>query len=829
MKFKTLIIFFILLSFFTEASAQTVTGRVISKNTGQPMPFVTVIYNNQKDGFSTDIDGNFSIQLSDKLQFLKFTYVGYEPVIISKEKLAEKTKLIIRMKEKEFRINEVTVYPDENPAHRIIKAVVKNRKLNDPDKLKSYSYTAYHKMVFTIDMDNPTVNKNYKKTELPQDSISTAKRDSVLKASKDTTSSVQEFFAKQDLFLMESVSETKFRQPGLKSEKVIMSRASGFKQPSFVLLASQFQSFSIYSDMITLADSRYINPVAHGSWNKYFFNIEDTTYSERGDTVFVISFRPKKGKNFEALQGVLNINTYKYAVQSITAKPVENEGVLGVEIRQKYDLIDNQYWFPEELDTKLIFNAITVSNDSMLYQTVAKGKSYLKEIKINKDIPRKEIGNLDFVVESKAFKQPDSLWKKYRQDSLSTKNLRTYHVLDSIGKAEHLDLKLQTIKVLAKGYIPIKFINLDLNKLMDFNVFEGFRLGIGVHTNNKLIKNVSLGGYFAYGFKDDAWKYGGNLKFNIYPKRDVSLDLRYQKDIEESAGYEFMEKPGFSSTESYRWYFIKDMTYNEQYAADFQFRPFRKFKMLLNVNQSTKFNTSGWYFQNSPDTYTPEAPYHFFETNMQIAYTPNEKLSYIDGELLNSYGSVPAFYANISKGYKNQWGDFDYWKVEAKVLLSTLTKNFGRTDLVLTAGQVFGDLPYFELYNGHGSYYDFTIETANSFATMRMNEFLSDRFAALYFRQDFGSLLFKRKKFKPEIVLATNIGFGSLSKPELQGGIEFKTMEKGYYESGLIINNILKSANIMGMGFGVFYRYGSYALPETKDNFAYKLTFTFDL
>ncbi len=829
MQVKTLIIYFILSAFFAETSAQTVTGRVINKSTGQSMPFVTVIYNNQKDGFSTDIDGNFSLQLTDKVQFLKFSYVGYESVFVPKEQIPLKTDWVIRMKEKEFKLNEVTVFPGENPAHRIIKAVVKNRKLNDPDKLRSYSYTAYHKMVFTIDMDNPTVNKNYKKTDLPQDSISIAKRDSVFKTAKDTTPTMQQFFASQDLFLMESVSETKFKQPDLKSEKVIMSRVSGFKQPSFVLLASQFQSFSIYSDMITLADSRYINPVAHGSWNKYFFNIEDTTYSERGDTVFIISFRPKKGKNFEALQGVLNINTYKYAVQSITAKPVENEGVIGVEIRQKYDLIDNQYWFPEELDTKLIFNAIIVSNDSMFYQTIAKGKSYLKDIKINKDISRKEIGNLDFIVESEAFKQADSLWEKYRQDSLTVKNLRTYHVLDSIGEAEHLDLKLQTIKILGKGYIPIKFINLDLNKLMDFNIFEGFRLGIGAHTNNKLIKNVSLGGYFAYGFKDDAWKYGGNLKFNIYPKRDVSLDLRYQKDIEESAGYEFMEKAGFSSTESYRWYFIKDMTYNEQYAADFQFRPFRRFKMLLNVNRSYKINTSAWYFQNGLDTYLPEAEYHFFETNIKIAYTPNEKLSYIDGELLNSYGSAPAFYANISKGYKNQWGDFDYWKVEAKVLLSALTKNFGRTDLVLTAGQVFGDLPYFELYNGHGSYYDFTIETANSFATMRMNEFLSDRFASLYFRHDFGSLLFKSKKFKPEIVLATNIGFGSLSKPELQRGIEFKTMEKGYYESGLIINNVLKSTNIMGMGFGVFYRYGPYALPETKDNFAYKLTFTFDL
>jgi hypothetical protein len=186
-------------------------------------------------------------------------------------------------------------------------------------------------------------------------------------------------------------------------------------------------------------------------------------------------------------------------------------------------------------------------------------------------------------------------------------------------------------------------------------------------------------------------------------------------------------------------------------------------------------------------------------------------------------------YANISKGFKNGFGDFAYWKVEAKFLLSALTKNFGKTDFTVTVGKVFGNLPYFELYNGHGSYYDFTIETANSFATMRMNEFLSDRFVNVYWRQDFGSLLFKTKKFKPEILLITSFGIGSLNNPEYQQGIVFKTMEKGYYESGILINNIIKSANIMGFGFGVYYRYGPYAFSNSKDNFAFKLSFTLDL
>jgi hypothetical protein len=51
-------------------------------------------------------------------------------------------------------------------------------------------------------------------------------------------------------------------------------------------------------------------------------------------------------------------------------------------------------------------------------------------------------------------------------------------------------------------------------------------------------------------------------------------------------------------------------------------------------------------------------------------------------------------------------------------------------------------------------------------------------------------------------------------------------MEKGYYESGLLINNLF-NMGLYNIGVGVFYRYGPYALSETKDNFAYKVTVVF--
>ena len=143
-------------------------------------------------------------------------------------------------------------------------------------------------------------------------------------------------------------------------------------------------------------------------------------------------------------------------------------------------------------------------------------------------------------------------------------------------------------------------------------------------------------------------------------------------------------------------------------------------------------------------------------------------------------------------------------------------------------GYVDQDIPYPNLYNGHGSYGVFTIEAENSFATMRLNKFVSDRFINLFFQQDFGKLLFKTEYFQPSIVFVTNAGIGKLNYHDNHQNITIETMDKGYYESGLLVNNVLKQWFI-GYGLGLFYRYGSYQLTKTIDNFAFKFTVSINL
>lgn len=141
-------------------------------------------------------------------------------------------------------------------------------------------------------------------------------------------------------------------------------------------------------------------------------------------------------------------------------------------------------------------------------------------------------------------------------------------------------------------------------------------------------------------------------------------------------------------------------------------------------------------------------------------------------------------------------------------------------------------MPYGLLFTGEGSGdKSFPVNIKNTFQTMKPYEFLSDRYVNLFFSHNFGSLLFHIKKFRPDITLNNNIGWGNLSNSNSQKLIEFKTKEKGYFESGMQFDNILKinyvNLGYLGFGTGIFYRYGYYSNFNFKDNLAFKITMTY--
>lgn len=811
---------------FAGLSGQNVriTGTVIDSISREPLAFVNITYDKSGKGTVSSIDGQFQLDLKKEVRELLFSYVGYKQKTISLITLRGRKDLIVELTPKAYDIYEVYIYPGENPAHRIINLASENRNMNNPERISSFSYISYDKMIFTINTDSLSEPvKRKKKRKNYQDFKGIQEEDY-----SDTN--VREIIDKQHLLMMESISTREFMYPDKDKEIILASRVSGFEKPSFVLMARQFQSFSFYESFITISDKKYLNPLSPGSTDLYFFLLEDTMFTERNDTVFIISFRPKKGTNFEGLKGVLYINSYKWAVQNVIAEASKKAyELITVKIQQKYDIV-NDHWFPVQLNTNMIFNNVAAETNTKRMNVIGIGKSYLLNININPELDRKDFDNTYVEVSKNAHEMPEHFWERYRIDSLSAKDIETYRTIDSIGRMKNFDQVFNNMETLMTGYLPGKYFKTDIRSIIDYNTYEGWRLGLGGITTKNLSPLFNIGGHFAYGFRDKAWKYGVSFKLHPLYDNDVYLKISYLDDLEEAGGLHFLEKKNLLSSESFREYMVENMDLVQKNQAELGWVMFKYLNMNLFIRKSVNTPSNSYMF-----SLTNENPRllinRFYITEVGIMTRFAYKEGFMETPSGNKFSlgtKSPVLHLNIIKGFEWLDGGFDFFRIEAMLSKIFTFRRAGDSRIRVSTGMVSGKVPYSRLYAGNGSYKNIGVETEYSFATMRFNEFLSDRFVSFYFTQDFGRLLLGGEKFRPGLAIVNNIGFGWLSHEEYHNNIDFRTLEKGYYECGILVNNLINQ-KMFGYGFGVFYRYGPYSFSRIRDNFALKLTFSLNL
>ncbi len=810
-----------------------VTGRVIDLRTKESLAFVNIVINSSNTGGTTDIDGKFTLRSGVRIYSIRLSYVGYESKIVT---IGERTKdLVIQMTQKDIDLQEVEILPGINPAHRIIRNVIDNRDINDPEKVSTFSYTAYDKTVFTVDMDTTLDNdfsalvdtsmmQNIKGMEvgfsMSSDSV---KMDSAMKDS--TTRLIEQLISNQYLFLMENVTKRKFMAPDKNYNKVIATKMSGFKDPILVFLTTQIQSFSFYKPFISIMMKDYINPIGSGSFSKYFFKIEDTTYMGR-DTIYILSFRPRKGTNFDGMKGVIAINTHNWAIQNVTAEPFSNDGGIMIRIHQLYELIDGVQWFPVQLNTDVAFNNLRIGK----YKAVGSGRSYIRDIVLNPELVRREFNHLDVEVDKDATMRSEPFWNQYRTDSLSRKDRQTYKVLDSVGEANNFDKMARTLQTVLTGRIPWGPIDIDLNRILNYNTYEGLVVGAGIHTNDRLSDWFKIGGFYQYAFGISTSKYGGDVSFLVNRRHDLTFTASAFYDLVESGGVTYPTDYESILSGNFRQLMLRKLDRTESFNFSMGFRAFKY--VLFNVGLSNNFKKSTTYDLATIEgsAVLLEDQFRFTTVTAGFKWAYGEKFIQTINNKISLGTKFPIVWFEYTRGIKNFIdGEFDYNRIDVKIRKTFNIKYLGKLTFQLNGGYIDQPIPACNLYYAPASYRLITLYAPYSFGTMRSNEFLSNKYASLYLYHDFGYLLFKGKKwFHPEFALSQNIGFGWLDHPEryAYNSINPRVMDLGYYESGLLINNLV-NLQLYTIGIGAFYRWGPYSFDNVGDNFAYKISMIF--
>ena len=827
--------FFLLLLFFSQlaTSQKQIQGIVIDSQTKEPLPFATVI-TNSNSGTLTDINGKFKITSQIAFKSINISYVGYKTTSVFIN--PNDTYINVKLKQNIENLKEIVVTAAENPALKIIRNAIANRNKNNIETaLNSFQFNAYNKILITahpdsIDgkIDSLFIMKDGQKRLLKLDS-------SNFKFKRE--------IVKQHLYIAEKVSEYKFEKGKKTKEVILATRMAGLQQPIYEALGITLQDFSFYNNKYTIAGTTYINPIAKNALKHYYYKILDTVHNQKAHS-YLIHFRPKEKIKTAGLQGVLYLDTNSYA---ITKAIVELKGIVNVKVSQNYMYLPAiKNWFPSNgkivirkgnnnKNVSLFGGVIKVSkskqNDSIIKTskrdesdiTYFSSETYNSNFKVNIPIQvKKNAATISFA--ENAHKRSEKFWNVYRKDSLSQRGITAYKKIDSIAKSENVEKKILIARNILNGYYPTEYFNINLGKVIGFNNYEGFRVGFGGETNGNFSSQFKLNSYIAYGTKDTDIKYSFGASIRLNKINNTWLGTNYTNDLQEAAALNLNTKNNsftlLNPQNINNSKFFNYKTYSVFLKHDFQ-PNFESVFELSTGNYKPVFNYSYWHNNNFYNTYklTTASLGFQFHPNSEYMYTPLGKI--------RSKNAFPQVNFQFTKSFKNIFNsDLNFTQFKAKVLHKIKHYKKGTTTILIEAGLTNGDTPISHLFNATPNYNfqhpwikRITLASNNSFETMGFNEFISDKFTALHISHTFKSFKIA-KRFHPQLIIINKMAFGNIKNSEKHTQITFKSMQHGYYESGLKLNGLFK-----GFGIGIFYRYGPYSKPLWNDNFALKLTY----
>lgn len=147
-------IFIILLGMMCAYGHAQITGIVTDEETGDSIPFVSVVYKGHNIAAISDIDGKYKIARHEGWN-ITFSAIGYKPRMIA---VTSKTKarLNIKLKPDKQTLGEVTVKAKRghysrknNPAVELMRRVVAAKKLTDLSVNDYYQYNKYEKITLS--------------------------------------------------------------------------------------------------------------------------------------------------------------------------------------------------------------------------------------------------------------------------------------------------------------------------------------------------------------------------------------------------------------------------------------------------------------------------------------------------------------------------------------------------------------------------------------------------------------------------------------------------------------------------------------------------------
>ncbi len=811
----------------TVTAQKKYQGQVVDFDTSVPIAFAKITHEGAV--WTADWEGRFEITITQEKKPVQFSYKGY---FINNFYLPEKPGFLYIKLITDNSQHDAEVY-SEQKVNDIIKTVIERKKYTNPDKaLKSYEYRNYEKVIVSANpeaisskIDTIVTKTIFGKTLYKPDS---------------TNYKFKKFVEKQHIYQTEKVNLIQHNEKGNK-ETIIASRMAGFKQPLYEYLGLQLVSYSIYENPFTILEIPVHNPISNFGRKLYTYRLLDTLKVDNR-TVYRVYFQPKKLKS-SSLRGLLYVDAETYGIAKAFYKIY---GLITINATYTFDYkSDTKIWFPKKRkfevvkgensqDLKIFGGTIRFDNipgqrikNDASDQTYVLIESTPYDFKFNTPTVINQ-PKIKIEVPHESLKQDEKFWSRFSRDSTDVRRLNTYTALDSLSESEKIEKKIFFGKKIINGYLPVSLLDIDLRSLIKFNNYEGFRLGLGVITNSKLSERYKLGAYIAYGLKDDKLKFGVTPSYQIDKKTNTWLNVSYVDDVSEIGQIQFATQNKRFRIYDPRPINVSTFYENKATAAWIESKYIPKTDVYLGVTRSEIVPLFEYLFLANDKVYsgfkvstaTVAVQWNPFSGYMQ---TPTGRI-----EIEKRY---PKFSCQITQSVPGFFdSDLGFTKFDFRTEYDIPYLSGQKTSFVLQSGISNGEIPLTHLYSIAPNNLDretllkrITFAGKNSFETMYYNEFFSSDYFMLQVRHTFNKIKLGYK-INPVVSVVSRTAFGSLKNPEQHELFYFKTLEKGFFESGIEVNKL-----IWGFGLNMFYRYGPNGLPRFEDNISLKISYHLDL
>lgn len=785
------LLLFLSLWFLSSGQAQrkTVTGTVRDAHSEEPIPFVSVRFNQSPVGKYTDSAGHFTFNLdawpSDTLEI---TCVGYQGLRLRIDRGRDSLQFQIRLER--GRYNEgAQVRSKVNRGLLVWRKIVQNKPRNDRYRFDNFSYELYNK----LELDLKNINFQKMGRFKPLRPIS-----NLINENLDTADGVRYL----PTYLTEALSDYYYQKNPKRRREIIKAvNTNGVKNESMQkYLGGMDQVINVYNNFIPVFDKQFVSPASDNGDYYYNYQVIDTQQIG-GQRYFHLVFTPRR-RGGDTFEGDCWVHVGTFAIKQMNLRLGRDANVNFVEnlsLIQEYTLINDSIWFLAR--DKFVADISPAGKDrpgfigrktTTYRQVVVNDSSVLKELDKNKILE-------EIITLPAAAGKPRAFWEEARHEPLTRTESGIIKMIDTLTNAPVFQRFTKTLTFLGTGYKDIG--NFQIGPWFNWitsNGWEGFRMRFDLGTNKYFDKKIKLHGYLAYGFGDQKLKGMGEIFF--LPKKDPRTYwyASFTNDLDWGQNYygEVSQDNIFALAIRRQGIPIKNIKVNEKKLEFFK-EVLPWLSNRVTVQHKTFLPLRNLVSIDSFRTGIDGKPLATFELALRLRFAYLERFleSHFYRTSLGSGYPIAEIY--LARGFPGVLqSSYRYTKVSGSVSDYVNIPPFGNLTWYVYGGRTFGTVPYtfLDIAPGNELYY------YNKYAFNLMNrwEFVHDRYAGLNIEHIIGNGIFRVfPKLRLRQFWTAKALWGSLS--EANRALNFKTGHnfqslngRTYLELGTGIDNILR-------------------------------------